>query len=169
MDVGVWNHRVNLHNGTYGSPADDVRKRADAQIHSLWRCRHFRACVLKGHFRSRRRIPPAPVLENSWLGEGTSVFNGFCPTSLGSQMERKGDKKGKERMCQKRHLQRERWLITVLISEFRLWKWITQLTGRDSREPVFGSFDCSRYYKYFTGFISPERRAGRASHRSKFT
>lgn len=89
---------MNLPNGTYGSPAHDVRKRAEAQIHSLWRCRHFRARVLKGHFRSRGRIPPVHVLENSWLGEGTSVFNGFCPTSLGSQM----DKKGKERMCQKK-------------------------------------------------------------------
>lgn len=113
------------------------------------------------------------VLENSWLGEGTSVFNGFCPTSLGSQMERKGDKKGR-RGCVEKGIYREKrhsekWLITLLMSEFRLWKWITHLTGCDSREPVFGSFDCSRYYKYFTGFISPERRAGRASHRSKFT
>ncbi len=137
-------------------------------------CLRWRASVLKGHFWSCGRIAPAcPCWKKNWLGEGTSVFSGFCPTSLRSQMERKGDKK-ERRGCAENSVYREknhseRWLITLLMSEFRLRKWITHLTGCDSREPVFGSFDCSRYYKHFTDFISPERRAGRASHRSKFT
>lgn len=58
-------------------------------------------------FERALQVACTPVLENSWLGEGTSVFNGFCPTSLGSQMERKGDKKGR-RGCVEKGIYREK-------------------------------------------------------------